>query len=29
MDYNLPDTLVFKIEEYEEYKLIDTTLYIL
>jgi hypothetical protein len=33
MDYNLPDTLVLKIEEYEEYKvenkLIDTTLYIL
>lgn len=31
MDFNLPDTLVFKIEEYEDYKnkLIDTTLYIL
>jgi hypothetical protein len=33
MDYNLPDTLVLKIEEIEEYevenKLIDTTLYIL
>lgn len=30
MDYNVPDTLVLKIEEYEcENKLIDTTLYIL
>jgi hypothetical protein len=30
MNYNVPDTLVLKIEEYEaEYKLIDTTLYIL